>query len=162
MSPPGAKIAYSGGDAWRKWLIARGVKSNDVLFMDSARPTLSHTGTDAYRFVSFAKTRGWRVVTVVACPMHMLRAFANTVGCALRNYPELLIYAHPGIPTPWNEEALSSQGIVFGTRFKTGLDGEWARLIKIYNNPSDVANAAEVVEYVKRRDDAARRLAGAA
>lgn len=157
-SPPDTRIVYSGGDIWREWLVEHGVKSEDILFMDSPRPPLSHTGTDAYRFVSFAKTRGWRVVTVVACPMHMFRAFVCTVACVLQNYPELLVYAQPGTPTPWDEEVLSSQGTVFGIRFDAGINGEWERLNKTWGNVYDVIGAHEVVEYVKHRDASARRL----
>jgi hypothetical protein len=149
-----AKVSYSGCGAWRKWLESHGVKSEDIYSIP--RPPLSHTGTEAYRFVRLAKICEWKVITVVA--WHTLRAFTCTVACALRNYPELLIYARPGTPTPWDEEVLSSQGAVFGTRFDAGINGEWERLNKTWGNVYDVIGAHEVVEYVKHRDTSARRL----
>ena len=148
--PPDAKVAYSGCAVWADWLVERGARREDIYTIP--RPPFSHTGTEAYRLVNLAKTREWRAVCVVANPMHMLRAFANTVACVIREYPELLVYTKPGTPFPWNKEVLSSQGNIFGSRLETGMENEWARLNKTWGNEYDVASAAEVLEYVRWRE----------
>ena len=82
---PDAEVAYSGGPAWRNWLEEHGVEKEDL--DEIPRPPLSHTGTEAYSFVEHARAHRWKTVGVVACPMHMLRAFVCTVSCALGSIP---------------------------------------------------------------------------
>lgn len=96
-SPSDAKVAYSGCKVWSDWLVEHGVSRDDIYVIP--RPPLANTGTEAYRLIHLAKACEWKTMCVVACPLHMLRAFTNTVACALRNYPELLIYAKPGTPS---------------------------------------------------------------
>lgn len=145
-----AKVAYSGYNAWHAWLKDRGARPEDIHAIP--RPSLSHTGTEAYGIVQMAKSRNWKKICVVSCPTHMLRAFVNTVACALREYPELLIYAKPGTPLAWDEEALSSQGNIFGTRFDTVMESEWDRLNAAWHDEYDVVGPEKIIEYVKRRN----------
>ncbi len=149
-SPPDAEVAYSGCGTWSDWLVKHGVKRDDIYTVP--RTPLAHTGNEAYRLVNLAKACEWETICVVACPMHMLRAFVNTVAAALRNYSELLIYAKPGTPSSWGEDALSSQGTVHGSRLDVGMENEWIRLNKLWGNEYDVVGAAEVLEYVRRRE----------
>ncbi len=150
-----AKVAYSGYDPWRNWLENHGVESENIHAIP--RPLLSHTGTEAYQFVRFAKSHNWKKVCVVACPTHMLRAFVNTVACALREYPELLIYAKPGTSLAWDEKVLSSQGNVFGTRSDTVMKSEWDRLNTVWHDKYDVVGSDKIVEYIKWRNAQNRR-----
>lgn len=154
-APPDAPVAYSGWGPWSDWLVEHGVKRGDIYVVPV--PAVAHTGSEAYRLVHLAKACDWKTLCVVANPMHMLRAFVCTVSIAVRDYPELLIYAKPGTPFFWGEDALSSQGNVRGPRLEVGMEAEWIRLNKSWGNKYDVTTPGMVMEYVRRRE--ARRTA---
>ena len=157
-SSSGKVVAYSGGDDWRDQLVHRGVPEKNIVFMDSPRPTLSHTGTDAERFVRFAKSRDWKVVSVVAIPPQLLRAFAITVRCLERDYPELLVYSQPGNPLPWDQPSAMAQGVSCATLLGDGIDTEWDRINRVYGNAYDPVTAEQAIAYIKRRDEKARKM----
>lgn len=150
---------YRDFEAWRRQLNSCGVPQGLIHPIESPRLAsrdekfpVSHTGTEAERFVALAVERKLKSVYVVTHPIHILRAFTLTVGFVLRNYPELKVYAKAGFPPqPWIQQTISNQGIVTGTRLQV-TDGEWDRLNKVYGNKYDPVPASEVLEYVKNPD----------
>lgn len=149
---PEAPIAYNGEYVWRELLMKLGVPTECIHGLP--RPELSHTGTEAERLVLCAKERGWKDVLIVAFPMHMPRAFANTITQALRLYPDLRIWCIPGITLPYDEEAIFSQGTVSGTRLFEGIESEFERIKTIWwGNSLDIAPPKQVWKYLLTRKE---------
>jgi len=146
---PEAPIAYSGEHIWRHLLVRECVQQKDITSI--ARPELSHTGTEAERLILYAKTQAWSDIFIVALPIHMPRAFANTVTQALRLYPSLRIWCKPGAVLPYADEAVSSQGMVLGARLIQGIEAEFERWNAIWNNPLDIAPPEPIIEYLLTR-----------
>ena len=146
---PQSPIAYSGYSSWRDQLMDRGVLSRNIHAID--RPHPSHTGTEAQHFVRLAQERGWRKAFVIAPPLQILRAFVNNVTFVIRFDVHLKVYAHPGPPQPWHEQALHSQGGQTLTRLDSVI-GEWERLNTWYDNEYDLVAAQKVLEYLAWRD----------
>lgn len=150
---------YRDAPAWENELVDRGVNRKDIRMIESPRPAageekfpVSHTGTEAERLVTLAKVSGWEAVFVVAHPMHMLRAFTQTVGFVLKEYPTLRVYAKTAAPKSWHAVALLNQGLTSGSPFMDGIDAEWKRLNAVYGNKYDPVPAAQVIEYINWRE----------
>lgn len=95
-----------------------------------------HTLAEAELVVRLAKRRGWRTLLVVAPSFHLPRAAATTASVSMREHAELRVFAHPGAPLPWEEEARHSQGMR-ATRSEF-LDSELDR-IERYMVKGDIA-----------------------
>jgi len=72
------------------------------------------------------------------------------VSVALKEYPDLQVYAIAGESQPWGEHAVHSQGLVTGSR-ASFIDGELERIEK-YTDKGDLVAAAEVWAYMEQRD----------
>ena len=72
------------------------------------------------------------------------------VSVALREYPELAIYAMSGDSLPWGQLATHSQGLVTGTR-ASFIESELER-IRRYTEKGDLAVADQVWAYMEQRD----------
>lgn len=155
---PGNPI-YRDFEAWRDELIMRLVPRECIHPIVSPYPTqpeekfpVSHTGTEAERFIKLAQENKWKSVYVVAHPIHILRAFTLTVTFAIRA-GNIKVYAKTGRHNrPWSEKVVANQGIVEGTYFRAANDGEWERLNKVYNNKYDPISAEELINYIEWRD----------
>ena len=149
---------YRDFEAWRIDLMRLG--TYDVVFpIESPSPAspeekfpFSHTGSEAEGLVLLAKERRWEKVIVVGHPMHMLRAFTQTVGFVMKEYPSLRVYAKTAAPKSWHEHATLNQGVVNGTPFREGIDAEWKRLNAVYGNKYDPIPAKQVIEYINWRE----------
>ncbi len=83
-----------------------------------------------------AKKSSWRSIYLVAPHFHQLRSFLTMVTALDKEYPELLVYNRVGMPLPWNESVIHSQGVLTGTRLK--LFVEELNRIQAYQNPVSV------------------------
>lgn len=145
--------------AWQRELMALGVPLLCIYPIGSPRPTspeekfpVSHTGTEAERLVLLARDRGWQSIFVVSHPMHLLRAFTQTVGFVLKEYPTLRVYARTAPPQSWHAHATLNQGVTSGMPFIEGIDQEWKRLNAVYGNKYDPIPAAQVIKYINWRE----------
>ncbi|MBI2048867.1 MAG: hypothetical protein HY434_00755 [Candidatus Liptonbacteria bacterium] len=145
--------------AWQRELMALGVPSDDIYPIDSPLQTspeekfpVSHTGTEAERLVLLARDCGWASIFVVSHPMHLLRAFTQTVGFVLKEYPALSVYARTIPPNSWHAHATLNQGVASGAPFMEGIDQEWKRLNAVYGNKYDPIPASRVIEYINWRE----------
>ncbi|MEK7113932.1 MAG: hypothetical protein AAB850_00045 [Patescibacteria group bacterium] len=117
-----------------------------------------NTGFEAKVLAEHAKSiagggRDGGDIAIIATPFHIVRAFMTTVTALKRNGDiPVWVYAVPGIPLPWTEEAVHSQGTLKKKR-KELLVSELQRLEK-YRAPEfgGMLSAREVINYLDWRD----------
>lgn len=150
---------YADFDGWSKTLSEMGVAKSKIFPITSplaippeTKPPISHTGTEAEAFVDLAKNLGFTKVYVVAHPVHILRAFTNTVTFVTRKYPSLRVFAKTGYSCQaWNSECLLNQGVVRGSLIDKAFEAEFERLNKWYAK-GDLISCEEVLDYIRQRD----------
>lgn len=98
----------------------------------------------------FAKQHSYHTLFVVAPPFQQLRAFMTAVTVAFREYPELLIYSHPGVAMSWQEEVIHSQGTLRAKR--RDLIQEELERIEKYQTKGDLASPEQVLGYLNKRE----------
>ena len=74
----------------------------------------------------------------------------TTISAALREYRRLKIYSCPGAAQRWDEVVTHSQGTLRATRAR--LIAEEHRRIETYTAQGDLAERADILEYLRRRD----------
>lgn len=122
-----------------------------------------NTSSEAKLLAEYAKSiagggRGGGDIAVIAPQFHVIRAFMTTVTALKRNGDiPVRVYAVPGVPLPWLEEAVHSQGTVKLKRSEL-LVSELQRLEK-YRAPEfgGMLSAQEVINYLDWRDTAKAR-----
>lgn len=141
---------YPGFEVWREKLAELGVPSEHIIAISIVGDPPANTNTEAKSFVRFALKNNWRRVYVVAPPIHVVRAFINTISANTFAGSGLMIYAHAGRPDAWQEEIVHSQCKARGRR-KDLLFGELER-IERYHEKADLVSAREILEYLDWRD----------
>ncbi len=140
---------YLGADHWTDLLVENGVSRAAIqkLFIPAA--TNSNTFVEAVALVKKAKEEHWKNCTVVAPSFHLPRVFLSMISAALRSYPELKIWAYPGVSQSWSENVVHSQGITRGTRSEIML-GEFER-IERYQEKGDLVSFGDAFQYLDQR-----------
>ena len=105
---------------------------------------------ESQALVRFAKDRGIGSLVLVSPPFQQLRAFMTAATVALKLYPELAIYSHPGAAMPWMETVAHSQGTLQAQRRQL-IQEELVR-VHTYQNKGDLARFEDVLDYLNRRD----------
>jgi hypothetical protein len=144
---------YPGSACWREELLGLGVLNEHIVGAPTAEIEKLNTFSEALAAARHARTAEYRTLAVIAAPFHQLRAFISGVSAARREYPELQIYSVPGDPLNWYQDAVHSQGKLFGRR-EEFIHTELER-IERYKLKGDLLDAAEVLEYLRRRDSCA-------
>lgn len=147
-SPP--TNGYPGFAAWKSHLMQQRVPEKSIVGVPIPPVPVLHTLVEAEAVVSYAKERQFQHLCISAAPFHQPRAFMTAVTAALRLYPELKLYSQPGIPLPWLEEAVHSQGKTKGTRRQ--LIGSEMERIDTYQQKGDLASLETVRAYLDKRD----------
>jgi len=151
ISDCGPKSGYVGVVAYRRAMEDYGI-SSDAIDEVSMEPTdILHTLLEAQTVVRLAQSRSYRHLVVVAAPFHQQRAVITTVSVALREYPSLKIYSHPGAAQNWQERVTHSQGVLHGTRAEL-IAAEQERIRK-YTAKGDLAPRGHILEYLCGRDE---------
>ena len=143
---------YPGYASWKKALMRAGVEEGllEPVPPAPADTGILHTGIEATSLVAHAKKMQYKRLIVTASPFQQPRAYMAAVTAALKSYPELYLYSHPGKALPWKEEVVHSQGKVQDAR--AGLiSGEMGR-IREYHKKGDLASVGEVIAYLNKRD----------
>jgi hypothetical protein len=109
-----------------------------------------NTLIESEALVRYCKQERYGSVYVVSLPFHQLRAFMTLVTVALREYPQLSIYSHPGAALPWIETVAHSQGTLQAPRRQ--LIQEELTRISAYQKKGDLARFEDVLDYLNRRD----------
>lgn len=146
------KSGYVGAAAYRTAMIAAGIPSEAIEEVPMEPTEILHTRIESDTVVQFAKAKGYERLLVVSVPFHQERAFISMVTAALRHYPSLRLYSHPGKPQRWDEVVTHSQGILRGTRAK--LIGEELKRIDAYTAKGDLVLRSAVLDYLRTRDRA--------
>lgn len=140
--------SYPGFDSWCDELCSRGIEKENIIGISSCPEV--NTLSEARDLVSFARTRNFKSVCIIAPPFHQLRAFMTMVSVALKEFPGLRIYNRTANPLDWDETGVHSQGIVKGRRFQF-LHSEWQR-IERYSDKGDIAPIEKILKYLEWRD----------
>src|SRR3989344_886503 len=147
---PKVPEAFSGFDAWSAKLVAIRVVRNDIRGVPMPEAKW-HTGVEAYEYVGLAEREGWQTLFVVAPAFHLPRCFGKAITFIKQRGLEIKAYAIPGVPLPWHENVLHSQGLVTAPRIQL-VDGERARMFKRYGNKYDLASLKDMLAYLAWRD----------
>ncbi|MDP3727664.1 MAG: ElyC/SanA/YdcF family protein, partial [bacterium] len=107
----GDAAGYCGWDFSLRTLQILGVPPDAVVAVE-ARETKPNTLTELVSLALLAKQSGWVRILLVASPFHQLRSFITAVTAANREHPSLRIYNCVGLPLPWNERVIHSQGVL--------------------------------------------------
>jgi hypothetical protein len=144
------KSGYIGAAAYRAAMIATGIPGEAIKEVPMEPTEILHTGIEADRTVRFAKAKGYERLLVVSVPFHQERAFISVVTAALREYPSLKVYSHPGDPQAWDEVVTHSQGRLRGTRAE--LSAEEFKRIETYTAQGFLLPRSAILEYLRTRD----------
>ncbi len=153
-----AQIAYAGVEVWLLSLLDLGVLQNQI---NTIAPS-AHTAAECKAFIELSKERGWKSVTVVALPHHILRCMRTWVAVIRAAGIDLKVYAQTPHSVDWMMPAQKPvldgpdiKGTYFdhiarehaqGERFenKAGVDEK--------GKFTPHATLAELIEYMKTRD----------
>jgi hypothetical protein len=144
------KSGYLGAVAYRRAMIEFGIPAGTIEEVPMEPTEILHTMIESRTVVRFARAQGYRKLLVVSAPFHQERAFMSMVTAALREYPALKLYSHPGAPQPWDEVVTHSQGRLRGTRAE--LIAEEHKRIDKYAAQGDLLPRKAVLEYLRTRD----------
>ena len=150
ISDCAAKSGYIGADACRKAMVQARIPEETIEEVPMEPTEILHTKIEAQAVVRFARTQGYRTLTITSAPFHQERAFMAVVTAAMRDWPDLKVYSVPGKAQPWDEVVTHSQGVLRGTRAEL-IDPEQRR-IELYTAQGDLACRADVLKYLRRRD----------
>ncbi len=146
------KSGYIGATAYRAAMIAAGIGNAAIDEVPMEPTEILHTGIEADSVVRFAKAKGYERLLVVSVPFHQERAFISVVTAALREYPSLKVYSHPGAPQPWDEVVTHSQGKLCGTRAE--LIAEEQKRIETYTARGFLLSRRAILDYLRTRERA--------
>jgi hypothetical protein len=165
-----AGIAYAGAEVWMKKLVPQletglGEAAISVTNIPQAR----HTAAEVKNFIALAKERGWKSVTIVSLPHHILRCMRTWAAIITAEGSDLKVYARTPDAVPWWTPAAKPvldgpdiQGTLFdhierefqqGERFqnKAGADER--------GKFTPHATLDELIEYYRERDGVIPELA---
>lgn len=148
----GPRSGYPGFDVWRAELLRLGVPADRIAGMDTATIGSLNTLTEAVAAVRYCKAAALQTLTVVAAPLHQLRAFMTAVTALYNEYPELLAFSAVGKAQPWYEPVAHSQGALIGCR-EEFIRTELERIEK-YHAKGDLVSIKNVLDYLRVRDNA--------
>lgn len=146
------KSGYIGAAAYRAAMIAAGIPGDAIEEVPMEPTEILHTGIEADRTIQFAKVKRYERLLIVSVPFHQERAFISVVTAALREYPSLKVYSHPGRPQLWDEVVTHSQGRLRGTRAE--LIAEEQKRIETYTAQGFLLPRSAILEYLRTRDQA--------
>ncbi len=144
-----AKSGYPGYDQWHRQLCDTGIANQNIVPVPVEDTPSLNTLIESQALVAYAKHRHLRTIAVVSSPFHQLRALMTAVTVALRIYPTLSIYSHPGQTLPWCEEVVHSQGTLKARRYD--LIREELKRIETYQAKGDLASFNKVIDYLNQR-----------
>lgn len=145
-----AKSGYPGFSEWKQNLYQLGLSAEQIGGVINKETSMLNTLIESEAIIRFAKQHSYHSLFVVAPPFQQLRAFMTAVTVALREYPELLIYSHPGVAMSWQEEVIHSQGTLRAKR-RDLIQEELDRIEK-YQIKGDLASPEQVLVYLNKRE----------
>ncbi len=153
---------YPGFPRWKEYFKVMHVNSLFPIPQENEGDPVTSTLIEAKSLVSFMEGTGITRFGIVSSPFHQLRAFFTVVSeivkveakiskeMFLPEDQKLRVYSIPGMPLPWHEEVLHSQGVERGTR-EAFLTSDWEKT-KSYINKRDLVDSSRILEYLEWRD----------
>ena len=143
---------YEGFDHSVERLKMLGLK-NEIPIVKFDVDGYANTGSEAQKLAEYARSIDGGDIAIIAPPFHMVRVFMTTITAFKRNGVSVRVYAVPGVPLPWLQEATHSQGLIRKKRAEL-LKAELQRLER-YRTPEfgGMLSAKEVIEYLNWRDE---------
>lgn len=149
-----AMCGYPGFDSWKHALNKFGVRDEYIEgIRDDSTPSLN-TLIETEAMVRHAKLNRFESIIIISSPFQQIRSFMTAVTVVLREYHSLRVYSYPGIPLPWSNSALHSQGSLKKTRISL-IKSELDRIEK-YNIKGDLDSVEDVLGYLNSRDSLSR------
>lgn len=145
-----AMSGYPGVDQCRRRLVEFGLPAERIEYVSYGDAASINTLVESRALVRFARERGMSSLVLVSPPFHQFRAFMTAATVALKWYPELAIYSHPGAAMSWMESVAHSQGTLQAQRRQL-IQEELIR-IHTYQGKGDLAPFEAVLDYLNRRD----------
>lgn len=82
-------LAYCGYEKWGKFFLDCSIPEEDIILL----PPSKHTGAESENLLLLARDRGWKSVTIMAYPYHLLRCFLQIVAAMKKLKIHLRVYA---------------------------------------------------------------------
>ncbi len=143
------KSGYIGAAAYRRAMVDYGIAASAIEEVPMEPTPILHTLIEAQTVVRHARSRGYRTLVVTSVPFHQERAFITVVSAAIKAYPALQVYSHPGRAQPWDELTVHSQGKLRGTRAE--LIAEEQKRIDLYTAQGDLLPRGDIIAYLRAR-----------
>ncbi len=152
--PGGVRMAYPGADTWGKMLEVLGEKEVFKILPSK------HTAAESDNFIKLSLQQGWKSVTIMSYPHHILRCMLQMVFCLERaGWPDLKVYTRTMSTVDW--QMIVEKGVINGPSFAGRLIDvhmreEYERIIKYANKEgkgyTPHATLEELIAYYERRD----------
>ncbi len=150
ISGCGELSGYPGAKAYAEDLARLDVLPEQILSVPPPDAEIMHTTNESQALLRFAEQKRFTRLHIVASPLHQLRAFISSVSAVLKAKAPIALYSIAGIPLPWLDVVLHSQGKTQGSR-EDLVSGELERIAR-YRAFGDLASDDEVWSYLGRRD----------
>lgn len=145
-----AMSGYPGVKQCRRGLLDFGLPVDKIDYVPYGGAASINTLVESQALIRFAGERGMGSLVLVSPPFHQIRAFMTAATVAMKFYPELALYSHPGAAMSWMESVTHSQGTLQAQRRQL-IQEELIR-IHTYQDKGDLARFEEVLDYLNRRD----------
>ncbi len=145
------KLAYPGYEVWKDKLEALGVNILTI-------PRSPHTAAESDAILDLAVEKGWKSVTIMAFPTHILRCMLQMVFCQKRKGMTMPVYARTLETVDWQMPAKKT---VLGGGVEEGLlldqvESEYTRLVKYMDKDGQGftphATLEELLAFMQERD----------
>ena len=141
---------YPGVNQCRQRVREFGLPADKIDYVPYGGTESINTLVESQALIRFARDRGIGSLVLVSPPFHQLRAFMTAATVALKSYPDLAFYSHPGAAMSWIESVVHSQGTLHAQRRQL-IQEELVR-VHTYQNKGDLARFEDVIDYLNRRD----------
>jgi uncharacterized SAM-binding protein YcdF (DUF218 family) len=145
-----AMSGYPGVNQYRQRLREFGLPADKIDDVPYRGTESINTLVESQALIRFARDQGMGSVVLVSPPFHQLRAFMTAATVALKLYPGLALYSHPGAAMSWIDSVVHSQGTLQAPRRQL-IQEELVR-VHTYQNKGDLARFDDVLDYLNRRD----------
>jgi uncharacterized SAM-binding protein YcdF (DUF218 family) len=145
-----AMSGYPGVKQCSRRLRELGLPADKIDYVPYGGTESINTLVESQALVRAARDRGIGSLVLVSPPFHQLRAFMTAATVALKFYPDVALYSHPGAAMSWMASVVHSQGTLQAQRRQL-IQEELVR-VHTYQNKGDLACFEDVLDYLNRRD----------
>lgn len=144
------RSGYPGFNTWKMELAKSGFNPKRITGVPMDNSILLNSRTESQALMEFIKQGEFQTLEIIAPPFHQLRAFMTAITISLEENVPVKIYSHPGLPFPWKERVVHSQGTLKAERRQ--LIHEELERIETYQSKGDLTSTTAVLNYLNQRD----------